>query len=97
METLVCLQCGVWLLRLTWLTLGRLKLCRHTSAIPHASIDTVLTVRDHCQVDQVVQQSRPLPVKKALPRRHSRQEACWPHREERHDSTARSRQWTAAR
>ncbi len=75
MKTLICLQRGVWLLRLTWLTLAlwRLELCRHTSAVPHASTDTVLTTRRRCEVDR----ARPLPMKKALPCRLSRQELCW--------------------
>jgi len=57
------------LLLLTWLTLAlwRLKLCRPTSAIPHASTDTVLAARNHCQVTKSCSSLNP-----CLCRNHSR-------------------------
>jgi hypothetical protein len=49
-QTLVCLQCGVWVLQLMCLNLS--SLASHavpaTSVIPHASTDTVLMARKHC-------------------------------------------------
>jgi len=67
-------------------SLWRLKLCcQPLQYLMHAQ---TLGSRPEPLPSRLAQQSRLRPVMNVLPRRHSRRDVCWPHREGRRDSAA---------